>query len=99
MADMFAGCHNLKEIKGINRFNTTNVEDMSGLFQLCDNLEYIDLSNFITNNVKNMKYMFNKCHKLKDIKGINTFNTNNVEDMYAMFNECFELQYLDLYNL
>ena len=95
---MFNKCLKLKEIKGINRFNTTNVEDMSGMLQLCDILEYIDLSNFNTNNAKNMAYMFNKCHNLKEIKGINRFNTINVEDMYAMFNECFELQYIDLYN-
>ena len=95
---MFNKCKKLKGIKGINGFNTTNVENMEGMFQSCDNLEYIDLSNFITNKVKNMSGMFNECRKLKEIKGINRFNTINVQNMYAMFNECFELQYLDLSN-
>ena len=32
---MFSGCHQLKEIKGINNFNTEKVIKMDGLFQDC----------------------------------------------------------------
>ena len=95
---MFSGCSSLKEIKGINNFNTINVTNMGGMFQGCYELEYLDLSNFITMNVTNMAGMFNECHKLKEIKGINNFNTINVTNMRAMFQECKEIQYLDLSN-
>ena len=33
MSFMFNNCHKLKEIKGINKFNTNKVKDMSGMFQ------------------------------------------------------------------
>ena len=92
MRAMFNKCRKLKEIKGINRFNTINVEDMEGMFQSCDNLEYIDLSNFNTNNVKNMSYMFNKCYKLKEIKGIQIFeNINNITKI-GLFDDCPNLE-------
>ena len=63
------------------------------MFQQCNELENLDLSNFDTSNVTDMGWMFNECHKLKEIKGINKFNTNKVTNMKAMFQECNELEY------
>ena len=95
---MFNGCNKLKEIKGIKKFKTNNVLDMEGMFQLCSELEYLDLSNFNTSNVINMKCMFSQCNKLKEIKGMNKFKTNNVLNMEGMFQLCNELEYIDLSN-
>ena len=69
---------------------------MNAMFQECDKLEYLDLSNFNTSNVSDMGWMFNLCHKLKKIKGINNLNTSNVTNMNAMLQECNELEYLIL---
>ena len=85
---MFNGYSKLKEIKGINNFNTNKVTNMRAMFQECNELVYLNLSNFNTIQVTNMENMFNKCHKLKQIKGINNFITNNVTNMNAMFNNC-----------
>ena len=68
------------------------------MFQLCKELEYLDLTNFDTSNVTDMSYMFSQCNKLKEIKGINKFITNKVTSMSAMFQQCNELEYLDLTN-
>ena len=65
---MFSTCRKLKEIKGINKLNTSNVIDLNGIFQECNELEYLDLSNFNTSNVNNMKGMFYNCKKLKKNK-------------------------------
>ena len=70
MGFMFNNCHKLKEIKGINKFNTNNVTNMKAMFQECNELISLDLSNFNTSKVTDMGWMFNKCHKLKEIKGI-----------------------------
>ena len=48
---MFNECHKLKQIKGINKFNTNIVTNMRVMFQECYELEYLDLSNFNTSNV------------------------------------------------
>ena len=63
---------------------------MNTMFQLCEELEYLDLSNFNIENVTKMNHMFNQCHKLKEIKGINKFITNKVTDMNTMFQLCKE---------
>ena len=39
---MFADCHKLKEIKGINNFNTNNVTKMNTMFQECNELISLD---------------------------------------------------------
>ena len=40
------------------------------MFQLCENLNNINISLFDTKNVTNMKNMFNTCKKLKERKSI-----------------------------
>ena len=55
-------------------FNTDKVENLSYMFQLCTELEYLDLSNFNTANVRNMSLMFNKCNNLKYLN-LNNFIT------------------------
>ena len=74
MSYMFNECIKLKEIKGINKFNSINVSNMKVMFQCCKELEYLDLTNFDTSKVADMAFMFNECLKLKEIKGINNFN-------------------------
>ena len=91
-------CHKLKQIVGINKFNTSKLTNMSGMFQLCTQIEYLDLSNFNTSNVTSMEIMFNGCHKLNQIIGINIFNTSKVNNMSGMFQLCNEIEYLDLSN-
>ena len=39
---MFNHCYKLKEIKGINKFNTSKVNNMGGMFQYCSEIEYLD---------------------------------------------------------
>ena len=65
MSLMFNKCYKLKEIKGIENFNTNNVTDMSGMFKECKELESLNLSNFETLKVKDISFMFYKCNKLK----------------------------------
>ena len=93
---MFNDCNKLKEIKGINKFITNKVTNMGGMFQLCSELEFLDLTNLDTSNVTSMRAMFNKCYKLKEIKGIDKFITTNIINMEVMFQLCNKLSYLDL---
>ena len=88
---MFNECKKLKEIKGINKFITNKVVNMNAMFQLCNELEYLDLSNFDTSNVTDMETMFNNCNKLKEIKGINNFDLTNVKNKNNIFNGCNNL--------
>ena len=95
---MFNKCHKLKEIKGISKFNTINCTNMRGMFQECNELLDLDLSNFNTSKVNDISFIFNKCHKLKKIKGINKFYTLNCTNMKGMLLECNKLLDVDLSN-
>ena len=61
---------------------------MRAMFQECNGLEYLDLSNLDTFNLIDVSWAFNGCQNLKEIKGINNFNTINVNSIYAMFRDC-----------
>jgi len=43
MAGMFTECNKLKNIKGLNKFITDKIIDMSYIFGCCSELEYLDL--------------------------------------------------------
>ena len=46
---------------------------MKEMFQSCNDLEYLDLSNFNVSNVKDKESIFYGCNKLKEIKGSEKF--------------------------
>lgn len=98
MSRMFCCCHALKDVN-IGAINTSNVTDMSYMFEQCDNLEVIKFgNNFNTANVRDMSCMFKLCHKLKKVD-LSTFNTSNVTTMQGMFMLCDGLFNIDLSSL
>ena len=56
MSNNFNNCSSLKKIEFVSVY-AGEVTDMSGMFQKCSELEYIDLSNFDTSNVKNITHI------------------------------------------
>ena len=55
---MFNKCNELKEINGINKFNTSKVSNIGAMFQAYNKLKNLDL-NFDTSNVTDMESTFN----------------------------------------
>ena len=91
MEDMFNNCKKLKEIKGLNKFNTNKVTNMSPMFQQCNELISLDLSNFNTSNVTDMSFMFFHCYKLEYLNINNFILKNNCEAInifLGLKNEC-----------
>ena len=64
---------------------------MSYMFDGCESLTNINLSNFNTQNVKYMSHMFFWCESLIKID-LSNFNTQNVTDMSYMFWGCESLK-------
>ena len=48
--------------------DTSNVTDMSNMFEGCSALTYLDISGWDTSNVNNMRNMFHYCNDLKTIR-------------------------------
>ena len=91
---MFYNCENIISIN-ISNFNTSNVIDMSYMFNGCSNLSNIsDISFFNTINVTDMSYMFDHCSNISALPDISFFNTINVTNMSHMFFDCSKLSTL-----
>lgn len=97
MASMFASDQNLKQIDGLDTFDTSNVGQMQSMFYDCMSLESVDLSSFDTSKVVDMSYMFYNCRSLPEID-MSSFDTSNVENMYEMFYRCSSLEEIDVSN-
>ena len=93
---MFGLCSKLKEIKGLNNFNTSKAIQFDSMFYSCTNLKFLDVSSFDTSKAEDMSGMFGSCNNIENIKGLNNFITNSVISMHDMFSDCKKIQSLDL---
>ena len=84
----FAALSELETITGLEYLNTANVTDMSSLFDHCQKLTSLDLSNFNTAKVTNMNRMFSNCSNLKTIYASDKFTTAAVTESKNMFSYC-----------
>ena len=95
--NLFRNCINVVEFTNSSNWNTTNVTNMSGIFNNCINLTALDVSNWNTTNVTNMDWMFTSCNNLTALD-VSNFNTDKVTNMNNMFGWCNKLTTLDVSN-
>lgn len=91
----FSGFTSLTRIVDIKYLDTSEVTNMSSMFNGCKALTSLDLNSFKTSSVTDMSYMFRKCSGLKSLD-LSNFDTSNVTDMMYMFYGCSELTTLVL---
>ena len=91
LSRFFAALSELETITGLEYLNTANVTDMSFLFDHCQKLTSLDLSNFNTAKVTNMNRMFCNCSNLKAIYASDKFKTAAVTKSENMFSYCNSL--------
>ena len=99
MYDYFENNIDIERIKiiDLSAWNTSNVNDMSGMFCGCSSLIELNLSTWDTSNVVNMNHMFEGCTLLKKLD-ISKWDTSNVTNTVQMFYDCNSLDNLDLSN-
>ena len=85
---------NLKTAIAVDRVSFT---DTSWMFNNCQSLTNLDLSNFDTSKVTCMEWMFGNCLSLATLD-LSSFDTSNVTSMNNMFQACLNLAKLDLSN-
>ena len=91
LSRFFAYLTKLETITGLEYLNTANVTDMSLLFDNCQKLTSLDLTNFNTEKVTNMYRMFHACSNLKAIYASDKFTTAAVTESQNMFSGCNSL--------
>ena len=68
---MFRGCNSLLSLPDISKWNTSNVNDMSGMFYECNSLISLpDISNWNLCRVISMSHMFCGCKSLISLPDI-----------------------------
>ncbi|EAF4529365.1 BspA family leucine-rich repeat surface protein, partial [Listeria monocytogenes serotype 1/2a] len=75
----------------------SSVTDMYRVFNGCEKLKKLDVSNFDTSSATAMVQMFRNCSALEKLD-VSNFNTSLVTDMRAMFAGCTSLEVLDVSN-
>ena len=83
----FYGLTQLETIENISNLKTTNVTDMSYMFDDCSKLTSLVLTSFDTSNVTDMSHMFSDCSKLTSLD-LSSWDTSNVTDMSYLFYSC-----------
>lgn len=81
----------------LSKFNSSNVTNMSLMFEGCENLTSVDFSNFDTYNVTDMSSMFSGCINVVNLD-LSNFNTGKVTNMVNMFDDCEKLVNLNVTN-
>ncbi|WP_154859498.1 BspA family leucine-rich repeat surface protein [Cyclobacterium xiamenense] len=84
LVEMFRDCKILNGPSNINEWNTSNVIDMSRMFEGAFTFNQ-DISNWDVGNVINMFTMFYEAHAFD--QDISSWNTSNVTNMFFMFRE------------
>lgn len=94
----FNDCRSLTTLDVSNgTFTAVSATTCQSMFQSCENLGSIDLSNFETTNVSNMEYMFFYCYKITSLD-VSMFDTSKVTTMTGMFAQCNLLETIYSYN-
>lgn len=92
---LFSELDNLTTINGLEKLDTSDVSDMSFLFDHDVNLTSLNLGQLNTANVTNMDHMFSMCQKIASLD-VSQLNTTNVTIMNSMFYDCDALTNLTL---
>ncbi len=85
---MFWYCKKILSLD-LSEMNTSNVEDMSGMFLSC-RTQSINFTNFNTSKVRSMREMF-KCTKIRHLD-LTSFDTSKVRNMSEMFANCTSMK-------
>ena len=76
---------------------TNKVTSMKNMFNSCNQLTQLDMSNWDTSNVTDMSNMFYACRKFIQLD-LSNWDTSSVTTMKSMFNTCTSLTQLDASN-
>jgi surface protein len=78
----------MKDVINLNSIDTSEITDMTYLFNSMEGLLKIDVSDWDVSNVTSMNNMFRSCVNLEKIIGIEDWDVSNVKNMQDMFRGC-----------
>lgn len=81
----------------VSKLYTSNMTNMSYMFNSCSGVTSLDVTNFDTSKVTRMDCMFRNCENLTTLD-VSKFNTSNVTYAREMFYNCNKLKAIDISN-
>ena len=92
ISELFTNCK-LINLPDISKWNTSNINNMSGIFRGCFLLYSLpDISKWNTSNVTNFSSMFMGCSNLEELPDISKWDTLKCKEMNNMFMGCSKLK-------
>ena len=88
----FYNFKNLREIEGLENLNTSQVKDMDFMFDGCELLVTLNVSNFDVTKVLSAASVFKECSNLKTIYCNKEWNFSNSVITSSMFDNCTSLK-------
>ena len=83
--DIGAKYPNRKDFSGISKWDVSNVENMSSMFENCPHFNE-DISSWDTSSVRDMSRMFVRAKSFN--QPLNSWDVSSVENMMDMFIDC-----------
>lgn len=90
---LFSAANKMKTLTFAQGMDTSKIESMNGMFNLCGSLVSIDLSSFDTSKCTSFSSMFEYCWSLASLD-LSNFNMSNSTSFSDMFNLCLELTHI-----
>ena len=97
LSNAFYGFNSLKEIIGLENWDTSKVSDMNSVFRDCKSLQSLDVSGWDVSNVTTLQSMFYNCNSLTSLD-LNNWNTSKVRIMNGTFRDMNKLKILNISN-
>ena len=77
--------------------DTTDMTSLESMFEMCEALKQIDVSNWNVKNVKSLKRLFCYCTNLQKFDG-STWNTRYVTTIEGLFQQCYNITEVNISN-
>ena len=91
MRMMFNGCKSLLSISGNDEWDSSNVIEISRIFDDCISLESLPNIFKSINKVDDISYIFSGCSSLTSLPDISKWDTSKVKTMRSIFKGCSSL--------
>jgi len=92
---IFSGCMNLTEIKGLENWNTSNLDTLNYIFPNCRNLTSLNIGGWNVNKVTYLTSVFQNCSGLTSLD-LSSWRFDELRFVSNVFQNCSSLETLDL---